>query len=70
MSGTGERALESLLQAALRQLVSIQDYPRCVFQVTLQVLESPENVYVNTKLTQAQLVGFSSNPGRTRQLTI
>ncbi|KAH6898820.1 ribosomal protein S5 domain 2-type protein [Thelonectria olida] len=55
VGGTRERQLESLLQAALRQLIPIRNYPRCVIQVTLQVAESPENAYVNTKLMQAQL---------------
>lgn len=54
--GTRERQLESILQAALRQLIPVRDYPRCVIQITLQVAETPENAYVNTKLSQSQLV--------------
>lgn len=46
------------MQAALRQLIPVRDYPRCVIQITLQVAETPENAYVNAKLVQAQLVGF------------
>ncbi|KAM0437693.1 hypothetical protein ACHAPT_002058 [Fusarium lateritium] len=55
VGGTRERQLESILQAALRQLIPVRDYPRCVIQITLQVAETPENAYVNTKLSQAQL---------------
>ena len=54
--GTRERQLESILQAALRQLIPVRDYPRCVIQINLQVAETPENAYVNTKLSQSQLV--------------
>ncbi|OAA49361.1 Exoribonuclease, phosphorolytic domain 1 [Metarhizium rileyi] len=55
VGGTAERQLESILQAALRQLIPIRDFPRCMIQVTLQVMETPENAYKNTKLLQAQL---------------
>ncbi|EFY88637.1 hypothetical protein MAC_05255 [Metarhizium acridum CQMa 102] len=52
--GTAERQLESILQAALRQLIPIRNFPRCMIQVTLQIMEAPENAYQNTKLLQAQ----------------
>ncbi|KAH7022758.1 ribosomal protein S5 domain 2-type protein [Ilyonectria destructans] len=55
VGGTRERQLESLLQAAFRQLIPVRNYPRCVIQITLQVAETPENAYVNTKLVQASL---------------
>ncbi|CAJ0546156.1 Ff.00g096290.m01.CDS01 [Fusarium sp. VM40] len=55
VGGTRERQLESIMQAALRQLIPVRDYPRCVIQITLQVAETPENAYVNAKLVQAQL---------------
>ncbi|CAM1507061.1 Fc.00g067020.m01.CDS01 [Cosmosporella sp. VM-42] len=55
VGGTRERQLESILQAALRQLIPVKNYPRCVIQVTLQVAQTPENDYVNAKLFQAQL---------------
>ncbi|KAF7563516.1 hypothetical protein G7046_g635 [Stylonectria norvegica] len=55
VGGTSERQLESILQAALRQLIPVRNYPRCVIQVTLQVAETPENDYANSKLVQAQL---------------
>ncbi|KAG8421505.1 exosome non-catalytic core subunit rrp46 [Metarhizium acridum] len=51
---TAERQLESILQAALRQLIPIRNFPRCMIQVTLQIMEAPENAYQNTKLLQAQ----------------
>ncbi|KAF5023607.1 hypothetical protein F66182_4365 [Fusarium sp. NRRL 66182] len=55
VGGTRERQLESIMQAALRQLIPVRDYPRCVIQITLQVVETPENAYVNEKVVQAQL---------------
>lgn len=55
VGGTRERQLESIMQAAIRQLIPVRDYPRCVIQITLQVAETPENAYVNAKLVQAQL---------------
>ncbi|KAJ3534774.1 hypothetical protein NM208_g7408 [Fusarium decemcellulare] len=55
VGGTRERQLESILQAALRQLIPVRDFPRCVIQITLQIAETPENAYVNNKLVQAQL---------------
>lgn len=54
--GTAERQLESILQPALRQLIPIRSFPRTVIQITLQISETPENVYVNSKLVQARLV--------------
>ncbi|KAH7163293.1 hypothetical protein B0J13DRAFT_634533 [Dactylonectria estremocensis] len=53
--GTRERQLESFLQAALRQLIPVRNFPRCVIQITLQVVETPDNAYVNAKLVQASL---------------
>ncbi|KAF4979014.1 hypothetical protein FZEAL_4689 [Fusarium zealandicum] len=55
VGSTRERQLELMLQAALRQLIPVRDYPRCVIQITLQVAETPENAYINAKLVQAQL---------------
>ena len=54
--GTAERQLEAILQQALRQLVPVRNFPRTLIQITLQVSETPENAYANTKLGQAQLV--------------
>lgn len=55
-AGTAERQLESILQQALRQLIPVRNFPRCMIQVTLQVMETPENAYVNAKILQPQLV--------------
>lgn len=55
VGGTRERQLESIMQAALRQLIPVRDFPRSVIQITLQVAETPENAYVNAKINQAQL---------------
>lgn len=54
--GTGERQLEAILQPALRHLIPVRNFPRCVIQVTLQVMEAPENAYVNSKVMQPRLV--------------
>ncbi|KAG5974211.1 hypothetical protein E4U55_000070 [Claviceps digitariae] len=55
VGGTAERQLEAIVQAALRQLIPVRDFPRCMIQVTLQVMETPKNAYHNEKLVQAQL---------------
>ncbi|KJZ72663.1 hypothetical protein HIM_08022 [Hirsutella minnesotensis 3608] len=55
VGGTAERQLESILEPALRQLIPVRNFPRCMVQVTLQVTGAPENAYVNAKLLQAQL---------------
>ncbi|PHH87644.1 hypothetical protein CDD83_8600 [Cordyceps sp. RAO-2017] len=55
VGGPAERQLESLLQSTLRQLIPIRNFPRCMIQLTLQIMETPENAYVNKKLLQAQL---------------
>ncbi|EGX92017.1 ribosomal protein S5 domain 2-type fold domain containing protein [Cordyceps militaris CM01] len=55
VGGTAERVLESILQRALRQLIPIRNFPRSMIQITLQVTETPENAYANTKVVQAQL---------------
>lgn len=53
VGGTRERHLESLLQQSLRQLILVKNFPRCVVQIVLQVIATPTNEYVNTKLVQA-----------------
>ncbi|KAL7945866.1 ribosomal protein S5 domain 2-type protein [Trichoderma barbatum] len=55
VGGTAERQLEAILQPALRHLIPVRNFPRCVIQVTLQVMEAPENAYVNTKVLQPRL---------------
>ncbi|PTB39691.1 uncharacterized protein TrAFT101_007532 [Trichoderma asperellum] len=55
VGGTGERQLEAILQPALRHLIPVRNFPRCVIQVTLQVMETPENAYVNPKVMQPRL---------------
>ncbi|GJN73143.1 exosome non-catalytic core subunit rrp46 [Purpureocillium lilacinum] len=62
VGGTAERQLESLLQPALRQLIPVRNFPRCMIQITLQVMEMPENAYVNAKILQAQLVSSPPLP--------
>lgn len=54
--GTGERQLENILRSALRQLIPVKNFPRCLIQVTLQVTETPQNDYANSKVVQAQSV--------------
>ncbi|KAH7319956.1 hypothetical protein B0I35DRAFT_224285 [Stachybotrys elegans] len=55
IGATAERQLESILQAAIRQLIPVRDFPRTLIQVTLQVMETPADVYSNAKIVQAQL---------------
>lgn len=59
--GTRERHLESVLQSALRQLIPIRNYPRCLIQITLQVTGIPENDYANGKVTQYNIVRPNHN---------
>ncbi|KAF4122434.1 exosome complex component RRP46 [Geosmithia morbida] len=54
VGGTAERQLESILQSALRHVIPVRDFPRSMIQVTLQVVQTPENAYENTKVVQAQ----------------
>ncbi|KAK1599943.1 exosome complex subunit Rrp46 [Colletotrichum navitas] len=54
VGGTGERQLEKILQSALRQLIPVNNFPRCLIQITLQVTETPQNDYANSKVVQAQ----------------
>ncbi|KXH62092.1 exosome complex subunit Rrp46 [Colletotrichum salicis] len=53
VGGTGERQLENILRSALRQLIPVKNFPRCLIQVTLQVTETPQNDYANSKVVQA-----------------
>ncbi|KAL2023461.1 hypothetical protein VTK56DRAFT_2457 [Thermocarpiscus australiensis] len=55
VGGTRERHLESILQSTLSQLILVKNFPRSLIQIVLQVEDSPENAYVNTKLVQANL---------------
>ena len=54
--GTRERHLESILQSSLSQIILIKNFPRTLIQIVLQIEQTPENDYVNTKLVQASLV--------------
>ncbi|ORY66386.1 uncharacterized protein BCR38DRAFT_339587 [Pseudomassariella vexata] len=53
VGGARERHLESLLQSTLRQIILVDNFPRTLIQITLQVTVAPENEYLNTKLIQA-----------------
>ncbi|RFU74747.1 hypothetical protein TARUN_7476 [Trichoderma arundinaceum] len=55
VGGTAERQLEAILQPALRHLIPVRNFPRCVIQVTLQAMETPENAYVNSKVLNPRL---------------
>ncbi|KAK4672335.1 exosome non-catalytic core subunit rrp46 [Podospora pseudopauciseta] len=61
VGGTRERHLESILQSSLSQIILVKNFPRSLIQIVLQVEDSPENDYVNTKLVQASL-NFSIMP--------
>ncbi|KAI1779942.1 hypothetical protein F4818DRAFT_159608 [Hypoxylon cercidicola] len=53
VGGTRERQLESLIQSTLRQIILVENFPRTLIQVILQVTTAPENEYVNAKVVQA-----------------
>ncbi|KAI0442242.1 hypothetical protein F4803DRAFT_379448 [Xylaria telfairii] len=55
VGGTRERHLESLLQSTLRQIVLVNNFPRTLIQIILQITVTPENEYVNGKLVQADV---------------
>ncbi|OTA81564.1 hypothetical protein M434DRAFT_85435 [Hypoxylon sp. CO27-5] len=52
VGGTRERHLESLIQSTLRQIILVNNFPRTLIQVILQVTTAPENEYVNAKVVQ------------------
>ncbi|KUJ22723.1 uncharacterized protein LY89DRAFT_728842 [Mollisia scopiformis] len=53
VAGTRERQLESILQSTLRQIILINNFPRSLIQVTLQITSTPENENAGSKLVQA-----------------
>ncbi|KAI0890007.1 uncharacterized protein GGS22DRAFT_7111 [Annulohypoxylon maeteangense] len=53
VGGTREKHLESLIQSTLRQIILVNNFPRTLIQVILQVTTAPENEYVNAKVVQA-----------------
>ncbi|PBP19585.1 hypothetical protein BUE80_DR009595 [Diplocarpon rosae] len=53
VGGTRERHLESILQATLRQIILIHNFPRTLIQVTLQITSTPKNDCAGSKLVQA-----------------
>ncbi|KAI1148640.1 hypothetical protein F4825DRAFT_89861 [Nemania diffusa] len=55
VGGTRERHLESLLQSTLRQIILVNNFPRTLIQIVLQITVTPENEYVNGKLVQASV---------------
>ncbi|KAI1430016.1 hypothetical protein F5Y12DRAFT_217209 [Xylaria sp. FL1777] len=55
VGGTRERHLESILQSTLRRLILVNNFPRTLIQITLQITVTPENEYVNGKLVQANV---------------
>ncbi|KAI0486441.1 hypothetical protein F4859DRAFT_370475 [Xylaria cf. heliscus] len=55
VGGTRERHLESLLQSTLRQILLVNNFPRTLIQIILQITVTPENEYVNGKLVQANV---------------
>jgi exosome complex component RRP46 len=46
-----------MLQSTLRQIILIQNFPRNLVQVTLQITGVPENDAAGSKLIQAGSVG-------------
>lgn len=56
-TGTGEKAVEDILQLALEKIVKLRQFPRCLIQLTLQVVATPVDDYVNARLVQPIIVG-------------
>ncbi|KZF23668.1 hypothetical protein L228DRAFT_122105 [Xylona heveae TC161] len=50
---TRERHLESILHSTLRHIILVQNHPRTLIQITLQVLSTPEGDATATKPAQA-----------------
>ncbi|KAI0194544.1 hypothetical protein F4808DRAFT_336824 [Astrocystis sublimbata] len=55
VGGTRERHLESILQSTLRQIVLVNNFPRALIHITLQITGTPENEYINGRLGQANV---------------
>ncbi|GAP83468.1 putative exosome complex subunit rrp46 protein [Rosellinia necatrix] len=55
VGGTRERHLESLIQSTLRQIVLVNNFPRSLIQIILQITVIPENEYLNGKIVQANV---------------
>ncbi|KAI1804049.1 hypothetical protein F4811DRAFT_303347 [Daldinia bambusicola] len=53
VGGTRERHLESVIQSVLREIILVNNFPRTLIQVILQITTTPENEYVNAKVAQA-----------------
>lgn len=66
--GTRERHIESLLQSTLRQVILVNNFPRTLIQITLQVTVAPENEYINAKVAQASTVCSRRTERRVRLL--
>ncbi|CAK7265291.1 exosome non-catalytic core subunit rrp46 [Sporothrix epigloea] len=50
VGGPSERHLDSVLKNTLQEIILVQEFPRCLIQIVLQVQSVPENDYVNTRL--------------------
>ncbi|KAI9697768.1 MAG: exosome non-catalytic core subunit rrp46 [Candelina mexicana] len=53
VGGTRERHLEAILHSTLRHIILIQNHPRTLIQLTLQVASVPENDSITAKLAQS-----------------
>ncbi|KAI9784624.1 MAG: exosome non-catalytic core subunit rrp46 [Geoglossum umbratile] len=52
VGGTKERHLESIIHSTLQHVILIQNHPRTLIQVTLQVIKMPDSGTVNSKKGQ------------------
>ena len=46
--GVKERHLESIIQATLRHIILVQNFPRTLIQMTLQICQTPEPDKIST----------------------
>lgn len=54
-----ERHLESLIHSSLRHVILVQNHPRTLIQVTLQISSTPENASTTSQSSQYSSVYFS-----------
>ncbi|KAI9830129.1 MAG: hypothetical protein M1819_005806 [Sarea resinae] len=69
VGGTRERHLESILYATLRHLILVQNHPRTLIQITLQITGAPEYDAAATKALQASS-GLSMLPALLQAATL
>ena len=60
LAGIRERHFESIIHKTLLQIVRVREHPRTLIQVTLQVIETPEQDLPSSRPPQAASVRIKS----------